>query len=795
MTALENVPDSQQGLVQVGACKECRKKLRLKRSRCLLQLAIAAAALLPSGGAVEAGVYRIATDKGVLVVQTNSDDVEVTISKSGTEVKLLDTQSGKHVTLNLGDDEATMKAEQESLEFSPVKTTLTRADTVLATIERQPTEQPVGEVRRFEGHTQGIIQVALSRDGRLALSGSADQTARSWEVATGKELNKFAGHTNQVYAVALRPDGRQALTGSEDNLMKLWDVASGKELRSFDGHTNIVSGVAFSPDGKRALSSSWDLTLRLWDLETGQEVRKFEGHTEGVQSIAFSPDGKRAVSGGFDRTVRLWDVETGQELRKLEGHTAMVRAVAYSPDGRRALSGAWEGDGTLRLWDVETGRQLQRMAGIPKGTHGVAISPDGRRALAAGAAAEVQLWDLETGRQLCHLDGHNENVTSVAFSPNGRYALSGGSDGTLRLWRLPDPLLPPPAFAHKVGEVYHLEWQDEQQGFPAHTWWSHFTPDGSAFVVGGDGGPKGDIRLWDVATGTLLQQFVTGGEPWFNGGLFLPVGKRLLSWYSQDSHLYLWNVGTGEIIRKFEGPCANPLSVAVSPDGKRVLAGGNENALFLYDIDTGKQLARLEGHDDKCSGVFSPDGKRVLTYSADRTLRLWDADGGKLLHKLEGHTDTCSGVFAPDGKQVLSYSADKTVRLWDSATGKQVRLFEGPTDEVTFAALLPGGAKIVAWGKDRAVRVWAVAAGKLMSQFDLADRIGAWPNVALTPDGRRLLTGDDNSTVYLLDLATGKEIQRFENGSKAKGFSFSPDGRYAAAGSFRAGVYLWRLPR
>jgi WD40 repeat protein/serine/threonine protein kinase len=658
-----------------------------------------------------------------------------------------------------------------------------------------PGSEQVGEIRRFEGHEKGIIQVALSRDGRLALSGSADHTARLWDVATGKELKKFEGHTNQVYAVAFRPAGQQALTGSEDNLMKIWDVASGKELRSFEGHTNIVTGVSFSPDGKWALSSSWDQTLRLWDVEAGQELRKFEGHTEGVQSVAFSPDGQRAVSGGFDRMVRLWDVQTGQELRKFEGHTAMVRSVAYSPDGRRVLSGAWEGDGTLRLWDVASGLEDRKMVGIPEGTHGVAISPDGRRALAAGATGDVQLWDLETGRQLCRLVGHAGGVQGIAFSPDGRYGLSGGSDRTLRLWALPDPLLPPPAIDHKVGEVYHLEWQDEQQGFPAHTWWSRFTPDGNAFLVGGDGGPKGDIRLWDVASGKLLQQFVTGGEPWFSGGLLLPGGKQLLSWYSRESSLYLWNVATGQIIRKFEGPAAEPVSVAVSPEGKHFLAGGNDNVIHLYDIDTGKELARLAGHDDKCSGVFSPDGKRVLTYGPDKTLRLWDVDGGKLLHKLEGHTDACSGVFAPDGKQVLSFSADKTLRLWDSATGKQVRLFEGPTDEVAFATFLPGGEKIVAWGKDRTVRVWEAATGNALNQFDLGERIGDWPNVALTPDGRRLLTADDNGTVYVLDLKTGKEIHRFENAVKARGFSFSPDGRYAAAGSFRAGVYLWRLPR
>jgi WD40 repeat protein len=134
------------------------------------------------------------------------------------------------------------------------------------------------EVRCFTGHQRGLIQVALSGDGRLALSGGADHTARLWDVASGKELQKLVGHKAQVYAVAFRPGARQVLTGGEDNRLRLWDTGSGKEVRSFAGHGNNVTGVAFSPDGRIVLSSSWDLTLRLWDVESGKELRKLEGH-------------------------------------------------------------------------------------------------------------------------------------------------------------------------------------------------------------------------------------------------------------------------------------------------------------------------------------------------------------------------------------------------------------------------------------------------------------------------------------------------------------------------------------
>ena len=209
------------------------------------------------------------------------------------------------------------------------------------------------EVRRFTGHTDGVTSVAISPDGRYALSGSRDKTLRLWEVATGKEIRQFTGHTGGVWSVAFSPDGRYALSGSEDKTLRLWEVATGQEIRQFTGHHVGVNSVAFSPDGRYALSGSEDQTLRLWDVKTGQQVRRFTEKTDKILCVAFSPDGRYALSGSYDQfdkkhILRLWEVATGKEIRRFTGHTSGVESVAFSPDGRYALSGS--SDKTLRLW-------------------------------------------------------------------------------------------------------------------------------------------------------------------------------------------------------------------------------------------------------------------------------------------------------------------------------------------------------------------------------------------------------------------------------------------------------------
>jgi WD40 repeat protein len=316
-----------------------------------------------------------------------------------------------------------------------------------------PTNKLLG--REFQGHTGLVVSVALSPDGKRAVSGSWDRTVRLWDVTTGKELRRFgqegAGHTAPVNAVAYSPDGKTALSGGDDALVILWEVETGKLLKTFKGHKGHINAVAFSVSGQYAISAAGhtenkekvDCTVRLWDVESGKEVRRYDGLTTPVQCVAFNPKGKSLAAGAKDGTVRIWDWNTKQEKASFKAHTGMVTCVAWSPDGTRLLTG---GDKTMRLWDAATGQQLKQFDGHKEEVWCVAFSPDGTRALSGsgdyGRKKQVidgvaRLWDLETGQELFRLEGHKGVIKSVAFSRDGHRALSGSDDKTLRLWDLP----------------------------------------------------------------------------------------------------------------------------------------------------------------------------------------------------------------------------------------------------------------------------------------------------------------------------------------------------------------------
>ena len=254
-----------------------------------------------------------------------------------------------------------------------------------------------GLVRTLSGHALGVKSVAVTPDGRWAVSASSDRTLKVWELESGRELQTLSGHALGVKSVAVTPDGRWAVSASSDRTLKVWELESGRELQTLSGHADGVNAVAVTPDGRRAVSASGDRTLRVWDIESGRELQTLSGHADGVNAVAVTPDGRRAVSASYDRTVKVWELDSGRELQSLPGHAYGVRAVAVTPDGRRAISGS--SDRTLKIWELKSGRELQTLF-TNYWIHAVTVTPDGRHAISASDDSQLKVWDIDSGAMI-----------------------------------------------------------------------------------------------------------------------------------------------------------------------------------------------------------------------------------------------------------------------------------------------------------------------------------------------------------------------------------------------------------
>lgn len=207
------------------------------------------------------------------------------------------------------------------------------------------------EPRALGGHAGAIYAVAISADGRRAVSASSDLTVRSWDLDRGEshELSELV--TPGVSPLAMSATGRLVAWLSQDGIVHVWDVDTGEswEARVDPGG---VSAVAISVDGHRVESGSGNGKLWVWDVKSGQ-TRLLGYHRDSILSVAMSADGRRAVSGSCDTTIEIWALHSGR-LIELHGHTGDVCAVTMSADGRRAVS---RPSGGLRVWDLEERRR------------------------------------------------------------------------------------------------------------------------------------------------------------------------------------------------------------------------------------------------------------------------------------------------------------------------------------------------------------------------------------------------------------------------------------------------------
>jgi WD40 repeat protein len=112
-----------------------------------------------------------------------------------------------------------------------------------------------------------------------------------------------------------------------------------------------------------------------------------------------------------------------------------------------------------------------------------------------------------------------------------------------------------------------------------------------------------------------------------------------------------------------------PLNPAFSPDGRRLVAGGEKYTVRIWDVPTGEEIQVLVGHSgDVCAAAFSPDpdGRWVASAGEDTTVKVWDSRTGSLVRSFRGHTRLVTSVtFSPDGRLLLSGSRDGTVKVWD----------------------------------------------------------------------------------------------------------------------------------
>jgi WD40 repeat protein len=475
----------------------------------------------------------------------------------------------------------------------------------------------------------------------------------------------------------------------------------------------------------------------------------------------------------------------GGLLRTLSTVDDSILSVAITPDGSRVVAGSHFG--MVRLWDLETGSLLYKVQGHRARIRSVAITPDGNYAVSAAEDGSIKIWNLEDGTEGCSLIGHQESATAVAVFPDSTRIISCSVDRTVVIWDLVTGI-----------ELQRLTYAEGINSLVLN-------PAGDAVITGHFDGTllyrdlKSGAIVWTARGHRRTLRDVHGNSWESDLGAEVPAltvtrdGTRVVSG-GCEGKVQVWDIATGHCIHTLPGHQHFVMGLGVTPDSAWAVSCSLDKVVCIWDLAAGKPLRLLRGHTE---GVWSlaahPKERRAISGGDDRTVRVWDLESGPQLPQPRGHQNSarCLAAMA-NARYVLSGSADGTVKKWDAESGAELATFKGHGSAVWAIASSSTGRRVIAGYEDGYWTAWDAEQERLLGSIKAHDN--PISSLAVTPDGRMMVAGSYDASLSVWNLDTGEKVRELVGHyGKVMATAITPDGKWALSGSEDRTVGLWDL--
>ena len=710
-----------------------------------------------------------------------------------------------------------------------------------------------------------ITDMQLSIDGtRLAIASSIGVWL--YDVHTGSETALITGHTETVMHVAFSLDGKILASSARDKTIRLWRTETGESLLTLSHPTDPIH-LKFSADGKTLIGKDWKGTVSFWDITTGEQINTFTPNLPKIRlgrdriwplaTDAFV-DQTGSVTfavGNKDGTISVQDGRTGREIRKLIARTdsglplpiqsselyvykrefvdgkpakKWVNELHFSPDGKTLVSTidyrtmdwdgrGWSGSGgATEIWDVDTGEQL----GVFSYGIDTKFSGDGRT-VAINGKGECTIWDIVTRRKIAEFP----QTPNVHFSGDGKILAIIDNDGYA---------------------TWDIATRSEITSHNPIVEWFEISPE--RFILSQDGtllataDEHGTVGVRETKNTKQLRLVTTGYTKPFTALAFSHDGKTIASGDS-NSTIHLWDTHTGTKQNTMEAGSQRIEGLAFATDNITLTAADDQEYVIQWNITTSEQVAahtlpntniliQSSWFDDDTSYqlkglAFTPNSEKLavknmakdpIKTTFDTTIEIWDIttdEPPRHLIEFVTETDWVPIAFTSDGRILASGSnSPNATDLWSTHTGKRIATLKTPgswTNNLlvrlrlrhssTSALAFTHDGKTLAVGtRDKHIQLWNVTDHQHIGSLEGHEHVVC--ELAFSPDGKILASGDTGGKIHLWEMPTHRHLTIF-NGHKSyvRTLAFAPDGKTLAStngdSTFRnpvGTILLWNVP-